>query len=713
MKEKEKFKKFMEIGYQKYQYGEYKEALNNFKQATLLSQQNDLIKDECIAIKMEATALYRIAKYQKAEKKYTLALDIAKDHGFKKQECRIYNHLIALHEMRNEYVKAKECIDKGYNLALELNDDLCLAKILNSKGVYFHIFGNDEDALKCYKMAMVYYEKSNDNRGVGTSCNLIAGYYYLLEDYDESLKCYQKANKIGKDLPDFDMLALSTCRIGLIHYKRKDKKKALEILKNPIFFEEKIENKKIVIEVYYVKGLIYKSLNQRENAKINFEEAIQLADSIGAKYLTARVYNELGIFFLEEGDIKTSYDNLKKCIDILNIIREKIDDENLRKQFKESFQDTLELIWLLSQIILELENNYGISELEYIKDTVLKLCKFNNNFSPDYAIKLQSKLITITIQEKLNSLKSEKADLIQDNIDIKKQRDLFEEENKKLKRDIKTLRSKLEDFQKKFEEIKKDPTKYTELSQKQLKGFINTTVWRESERQLINNYFNKYFSILNTSSKNELILMRTFLNIMESGYEICIFLLTKVVERELRAKIFKKFKNYYENLNIQQFCYKDNSSNYPEIDSYTLERIKKGKYRTNEALINYLDRHIPLELGKINYILREVNEYCLKQDKKIIYFEWERHFINLFTQEFCKFIDKILIGFETEIKSKKDSIQFIKLRNLVSHPDDIEEELINFKDIKFDEDFVETTLKFLTIDKPRLLKVICEIKSCP
>jgi len=94
----------------------------------ILSQKNKLVAEECIAIKMEATALYRLANYEKAEKKYNIALELAKINGLKKQQCRIYNHLIALYEMLNDYVKAKEFIDKGYELAVELNDQLSLAK---------------------------------------------------------------------------------------------------------------------------------------------------------------------------------------------------------------------------------------------------------------------------------------------------------------------------------------------------------------------------------------------------------------------------------------------------------------------------------------------------------------------------------------------------------------------------------------------------------
>ena len=707
MEKKKEIKELMEKGYKKYQYGEYKEAIENFNQATSLAQGNNLIKEECIAIKMEATALYRLARYKDSVEKYNIALEIAKKNGFKKQECRIYNHLIALYEMLNDYDKAKECMDKGIELAVEINDLHSQAKLLNSKGVYFHIFGNDKDALKCYEGAMDLYKKLNDKRGLGTSCNLIAGYYYLLEDYNESLNYYQKANEIGKNLPDFDMMALSTCRTGLIYYKINDTEKALELLQDPIFLEEKIENKKIVVEVYYVKGLIYKTLNKRDLAKENFESAIQLADNIGGKYLTARIYKELGIFFLEGGKAKKAYDYLKKSVDIFNLIREKIGDKNLRKQFKDSFQDILELIWSLSKIILNFDKEEDISEIQYIKNTVLNLCKITNNHSTDYALKLQTKIMTKSIVKKFSTLKSKKDKLEKSKFKLEQERKNLIFENEKLKEKVEELKKKIRIFEKKFEVIKKNPEIYKGLDEEYLKDFINTEIWSDSKDQLIKNYFSDVFDNLAERSKNDLIFMKVIFNIMKTGYEICAFLLTKAVERELRRYIFKNFKLFWRNkLNECDFSILYNNKKFFNSNPELKEKILK----TNKIFLDYLSDKYSLVLGNISAILREISHYCKYGDNKRLILGWEKYFLLAFRPNLCTSIFKILDGLYTEIPSKNESIRFIDLRNLVSHADDVEPEIITYKEIEFDESFIENLLEFMTVKDPRLLIEICGIE---
>ena len=434
--------------------------------------------------------------------------------------------------------------------------------------------------------------------------------------------------------------------------------------------------------------------------------ANQLADNLGSKYLTARINKEIGIFYLEEGDIRTSFDYLKKCIEIFEVIREKIKDDCLKKQFKDSFQDILELIWSLSNIIDNLKKDYEKTEIQYINNAVISLCKLSNEHSQDYALKLQTKLLTNSTIKKLKQVEREKKELEKEKVDLVKDRENLKVQNENLKKEIKFLKSQIEEFKKQYQKIKKDPTKYEELSQEDLKNFINTKIWKDNENQLLNNYLKEYFSKLNERSKEELTFMKTILQIMDSGYEICAFLLTKVVERELRLKIFKEFKGHWKN-NLKKKNY------IPVYNNDYLkkrEKFKENLKKTNQRFFDYLHKGHPLVLGNIYYVLIEINNYCQTGNSKIILFGWENEFIDLFGNNFCKSIEKILYSFQKKIQSKKDSIKLIELRNLVSHPHEVEVDRNDFKEIKFDKDFIEKFLKFLTIEDPPLLKIICEIK---
>ena len=80
----------MEIGYKKYKLGEYKDALKFFMEASEIAKLNNSEVFLCESIKMEATALYRLARYTKSERKFIKALDIAKKMEDEIQEAKIY-----------------------------------------------------------------------------------------------------------------------------------------------------------------------------------------------------------------------------------------------------------------------------------------------------------------------------------------------------------------------------------------------------------------------------------------------------------------------------------------------------------------------------------------------------------------------------------------------------------------------------------------------
>jgi len=692
------FKELLGKGKNHYREGKYLKSLEFYSQALKLANKHNLTKKSCKITINKAGALYRLTRFKEAEDFYQKALEIALDHGFKKQECEIYNYFGTLYEAFNEYEKAEAYIDKGLEIAKELNDDSSTAKLLNSKGTFLQIFGNYEDALKNYNEAMKYYQSSNNVRGIGATNNLIAGYCYKIKEFDLALNFYKKAKEIGKNLPDFEMMAIPICRTGNIYSIQNDKNKVLDVLPELNFLEEKSQNKKIIIEVHHIKALIYKLLNQKDLATEHFEKAIILADSIELNYLRTILYKDVAIFHLENGKIKKTFNYLMSCVKVFGYIKEKIDNKKYQKNYEDSFQDIIELLWSLSKVIPFIENDDDISEFQHISGIVQDLCKLTNNYSNDYVLKLQTNIMAESIIKKFKNLKTKKGQLEISFTDINEERNKLFQENVKLRGKVNLLKEKIKIFENKFEEIKSNPEIYEGLDEEYLKEFINTEVWSDSKRQLVNNYFLDVFNDLADKSKKELIFMKVIFNIMRNGYEICAFLITKVVERELRLNLFKIFKSYWRT-KLKQCYFIKNKKN-----------LSYSKRKTNDCFLDYLSDKILLPLGNISYILKEINEYCEQGNSKSVLLGWEKYFLEAFKNDICSSISIIINALSIKNHSKKSSIKFIELRNLVSHADDVEPEIKIHKEIEFDMTFVINLLENMTIKKPKLLLEICKIK---
>ena len=191
---KKDFNEILGMGKNYYRNGEYLKALDFYNHALIIAQKNKLNEEECNILINQADTLYRLARFKEAEEFYHRALKNAQKYELKKQECEIYNFLTIIYEMLNDYTKAKEHMDKVFENAANLSDASSKAKLLNTKGIYFHIFGNNKVALKCYEEAMEYYQKSNNIRVIGITSNLIAGHYNIINDFDQSLNYYIRPN---------------------------------------------------------------------------------------------------------------------------------------------------------------------------------------------------------------------------------------------------------------------------------------------------------------------------------------------------------------------------------------------------------------------------------------------------------------------------------------------------------------------------------------
>ncbi len=697
---KDDIDKLMEKGYEKYQLGEYLKALNFFSQALKVAKKNKAKLEECLAIKMEATALYRLAEYKRSEEKYLMSLKIAQKLGDEKQEARIYNHLIALYEMINDYQRAKEYIKIGYDLAKRAKDDYTLAKILTSWGVYHHIFGDNDKAQEKYEEALEIFEKLEDSRNIGTVLNLIAGIQYDSKQLDEALDSYQRVKQIGENLPDNNLMAMASCRIGYIYYDTNNNDKALDLLKDPVFLEEKSENKKLLIEVYYVRALLLKNLGDFKGSTENFERSISLAKKLDTKYFLAKVEKEFGFLFFEEGLIDDALFHLEECIKLFEYLENNIIDEELKKQFRGSFQDIPEIILGLTGILQYIQSIDVDSKIEKIHDSILKLCKLTDAESKNQTTKILTKILAVQFHKNYKKLEREKE--IQKNTILKQRDELLikyqelEEENKKLKQDLLELQNQ-------FDQYINDPSSYDQIPTNILKQVVHTNFWKFNEEKIKNNFLKDHFKKLDDHSKDELILMKTIQTMLDTGYKTCAFLLTKIIERELRVKIFLKFKEHWKtNLNEKKFLTK--------IKPGTYEHVKNTTKITDEILLNYLQDKKSLTLGNINKIIIQIGFYCRNDVNSYVILGWEIEFKNLF-KDFCQVANKIIDAFKQPIPSKGESTAFIELRNLVTHPDEIEESMEDFKDIVFDAEFIDFLFDFLISKNPMLLKVICEIET--
>ncbi len=105
------------------------------------------------------------------------------------------------HELgiKSEFFDALKMLDTAAVLALQINDSLYYADVINRRGVINENMGRRSAALECYLEALNIYEQHNDPNMAGATINNIAVSYKKAGDLKNAMRYYNKAIEAATD----------------------------------------------------------------------------------------------------------------------------------------------------------------------------------------------------------------------------------------------------------------------------------------------------------------------------------------------------------------------------------------------------------------------------------------------------------------------------------------------------------------------------------
>ena len=119
---------------------------------------------------------------------------------------------------------AKRLQDKANNL----NNDRQLSRSSNLQGIGHSILGDNEEAIKWFKLAVEAAKKTNDPSVQMGPTNNIGHFYMNQGKFLEALSYFQEAAKMAKDLNKLDSWCIFTMNIGIVMESQKDYQRAEE-----------------------------------------------------------------------------------------------------------------------------------------------------------------------------------------------------------------------------------------------------------------------------------------------------------------------------------------------------------------------------------------------------------------------------------------------------------------------------------------------------
>ena len=246
------------------------------------------------------------------------------------------------------YEEALKYFLKVEDLLESNKDDFLLSRIFNNIGEIYR-----ESAM--YDRAMEYYGKGIDiavenNFSLNHAALLsnIGEIHFTKGEFDTALMVYNESYDILIDSNDMVSLGEIENRIGKVYFEIGDFKKAEEYYFKSFERLKDINNKYYVIDVLINIAKLHSIKSSIETLNF-YEEAMEFAESVGAKKKLCQIYKLISEYHQSQGNYKNALEYYKNYCNI----NEQIMSSNLRNK--------------LEILNIELKNIHMIGEFEQIK----------------------------------------------------------------------------------------------------------------------------------------------------------------------------------------------------------------------------------------------------------------------------------------------------------------------------------------------------------
>jgi len=352
--------------------GNFKQAIQEIRQALILSREIDQSRNEEIKCYMRLGLLYwNISRLHESSEHYTKALFLAKKFHLedKQEECLKFLEIYNLYNKGKKHrssgdhegsivffnnaisvarkIKSKEhevkCLrqlsatywrlndlqnyftlnKKALRIAKELKHKKEQGRCLNNIGLFYWRLDYYSKALGFYEKALIIARIINNKREESNYLNNIAITYIHMGNYRKALECLMEVllidQQLGKDIyvaMDFNNIGETLRKKASVSGNKEDLKKALKRFNQSLQIIRIIKDEKIEVRILNNVGSVHVDLEIYNKALQYFQEGYEKAKEIQDVEAMGMILNNMGIVHFKRGNYEKSLSFLKKAIQI-------------------------------------------------------------------------------------------------------------------------------------------------------------------------------------------------------------------------------------------------------------------------------------------------------------------------------------------------------------------------------------------------------------
>jgi class 3 adenylate cyclase/Tfp pilus assembly protein PilF len=224
---------------------------------------------------------------------------------------------------RQNLDKAQQPANLALKLSQEINFKKGEADAYNNSGTIFYFQGDYSQAIKAYTASLQLYKNINNIKGISTQYNNLGIVFTAKGEYNKAIENYKASLELKRSLGDKKGEADLINNIGVIFNFQGNYPEALKSYYAALKVYEELGNKKEIANAYTNIGIINNKQKDSEEALKNYHKALKIYREIDFKEGIAKAHLNIGSAFEAQKKYSNALIEYQEALKINNELTDK------------------------------------------------------------------------------------------------------------------------------------------------------------------------------------------------------------------------------------------------------------------------------------------------------------------------------------------------------------------------------------------------------
>jgi len=358
--------------------GDYQKAISYFNSARILLQKAGNPLAEAESLNQVSFAYSELGENQKALESLNQALVLQRANKDYARAAFTLGNIGDIYRSFGDYQKALDTYNEALTLQRQVQDRSGEGGTLKSIALTYSYLGDNQLSADTYTQALEIFQKIGDRAQVAQTLDNIGTVYRVAEDYPKALKYYEQALKLWDEQKDVFKKFVTLTGVVRVYESLKDYPKALDTANQILLLSQKQKNsfteasaygflgrvylasgnyqkaldastkaasesQKLGIRLFEASvlgniGKAYNSLKQPEKAINTYNQQLALQQKLGDRTGVADTLYDIAVTERDRNNLKAAQKQIESVIAIVEDIRTKVNNQDLRSSYFASIQ---------------------------------------------------------------------------------------------------------------------------------------------------------------------------------------------------------------------------------------------------------------------------------------------------------------------------------------------------------------------------------------